>query len=153
MIEYSDTYDIMYGAAQGSCLGPLLFIVFCNDIHLLPLTGTLILFADDTTLLNSSTNNAYLEFFMRHDLKLLDEWFKANQLSLDLSKTVLMNFWQNGKDIKLDLENTPIPTVTTTKFLGVYLDNQLNWKYHTTTLLNKIYSNKYLLGTSQNWLS
>ena len=86
---------------------------------------------------------------MRHDLKLLDEWFKTNQLSLNLLKTMLMNFWQNGKDIKLDLENTPIPTVTTTKFLGVYLDNQLNWKYHTTTLLNKIHSNKYLLGTSQ----
>ena len=46
-----------------------------------------------------------------------------------------MNFWQDGKDIKSDLKNTPIPTVTTTKFLGVYLDNQLNWKYHTTTLL------------------
>ena len=90
---------------------------------------------------------------MRHDLKLLDEWFKANQLLLNLSKTVLMTFWQNGKDIKLDLENTPIPTVTTTTFLGVYLDNQLNWKYHTTTLRNKIHSNKYLLGTSQNLLS
>ena len=54
-VEYSDTYDITYRAAQGSCLGLLLFI-FCNDIHVLPLIGTLILFMDDTTtLLNSST--------------------------------------------------------------------------------------------------
>ena len=78
MIEYSDTYDITCGAAQGSSLGPLLFVVFCNDINLLPLIETLILFADNMTLLNSSKNNAYLEYSMKHDLKLLDEWFKAN---------------------------------------------------------------------------
>ena len=72
-IEYSDTYGITYGAAQGSCLGPLLFIIFCNDIHLLPLIGTLILFADDTTLINSSKHKVYLEYSMWHDLKLLDD--------------------------------------------------------------------------------
>ena len=49
-VTYSDTYDISYGTAQGCCLGPLLFIIFCNDIHNLPLYGKLILFADDTTL-------------------------------------------------------------------------------------------------------
>ena len=92
-IEYSDIYDVTYGAAQGLCLGLLLFIVFCNDIHLLPLIGKLILFTDDTTLLNRSKCKAHLEFSMMHDLKLLDEWIKANQLSLNLSKTVLMNFW------------------------------------------------------------
>ena len=119
-----DTYDIMYGAAQGSCLGPLLFIVFCNDIHLLPLIGTLILFADDTTLLNSSKYKAYLEYSMRHYLKLLDEWFNGQSAVINLSKTAneLLAKWE---DIKLDLENTPIPTVTTTNFLGVYLNNQL----------------------------
>ena len=149
-IEYSDTYDITYGAAQGLCLGPLLFIVFCNDIHLLPLIGTLIPFADDTTLLNSSKYKDYLDYLMMHDLKLLDDWFKANQLSLNLSKTVFMNFWQKGKIIQLELDKVKIPTVTTTKFLGVYLDNQLNWKYHTTSLYNKIQSNKYLLSTTRN---
>ena len=104
-------------------------------------------------LLNSSKCKAYLEFSMMHDLKLLDEWFKANQLSLNLSKTVLLNFWQKGKNVQLELDKIPILTVTTTKFLGVYLDNQLNWKYHITLLLNKIQSNKYLLSTAQHLLS
>ena len=87
---------------------------------------------------------------MQHNLKLLDDWFRANQLSLNLSKTVLMNFWQNGNNVNLDLDDIPIPTATTTKFLGVYLDNQLNWKLHTTMLFNKIQSNKYLLSISEN---
>ena len=47
-IVFSKKVDIEYGTAQGSCLGPLLFIIFCNDIHLLPTMGDLTLFADDT---------------------------------------------------------------------------------------------------------
>ena len=90
---------------------------------------------------------------MQHDLKLLDDWFRANQLSLNLSKTVLMNFWQNGNNVNLDLDDIPIPTATTTKFLGLYLDNQLNWKLYTTMLFNKIQSNKYLLSISKNLLN
>ena len=90
---------------------------------------------------------------MRHDLKLFDDWFRANQLSLNLSKTVLMNFQQNGNNVNLDLDDIPIPIATTTKFLGVYLDNQLNWKLHTTILFNKIQSNKYLLSISKNLLN
>ena len=151
--EYSDTYGIPYGAAQGSCLGPLLFIIFCNNIYLLPLIGSLILFVDDTTLINSLRHKVYLEYSMPHDLKLLDDWFRANQLSLNFSKTVLMNFWQNGNDVNLDLNDIQIPIATTTKFLGVYLDNQLNWKLHTTMLFNKIQSNKYLLSISKNLLN
>ena len=50
---FSDVYDISYGTAHSSCLGPLLFLLFCNDIHQLPLYSHLILFADDTTVFNS----------------------------------------------------------------------------------------------------
>ena len=61
-VIYSKLVDISYGTAQGSCLGPLLFIVFCNDIHLLPMMGDLILFADDTTLFNKQKNQNLLEY-------------------------------------------------------------------------------------------
>ena len=57
----------------------------------------LILFADDTTMVNSHKNLNYLEYMMHHDLTILLEWFSANQLSLNLSKTVMMNFWPGKK--------------------------------------------------------
>ena len=61
-IEKSERFDIAYGTAQGSCLGPLLFIIFVNDIHLLPLYSRIILFADDTTIFNSHTSSKYLQY-------------------------------------------------------------------------------------------
>ena len=64
-ITYLEAYDISFGTAQGSCLGPLLFLLFCNDIHLLPLYSQLILFADDTTLFNSHKSEIYLEYMLK----------------------------------------------------------------------------------------
>ena len=55
-IVRSNSFDISYGTTQGSCLGPLLFIIFTNDIYLLPTFSKIILFVDDMTLLNSSKN-------------------------------------------------------------------------------------------------
>ena len=102
---YSDSYPITYGTAQGSCLGPLLFILFCNDIHLLPLYGNLILFVDDTNLLNSHANKNFLNYSVTHDMELLMDWFDANKLSLNLMKTVIMKFWEGPKSIKITARN------------------------------------------------
>ena len=96
-VVYSEPYQITYETAQGRCIGPLLFILFCNDIYNLPLYNHLILFADDTTMINSHKNQNYLQYMMYHDLTILLEWFNANQLSLNLSKTVMMNFWPGKK--------------------------------------------------------
>ena len=74
----SMTYDITYGTAHGSCLGPLLFILLCNDIQLLPMYNKIILFADDTTLINSHKNQQFLKYTLEHDMMLLSEWYKAN---------------------------------------------------------------------------
>ena len=93
IITKSTSFHITYGTAQGSCLGPLLFIMFSNDIHLLPIYGHLILFADDTTLINHHQNPRFLDYATQHDMAVLHDWFKANQLSLNLTKSVLMKFW------------------------------------------------------------
>ena len=67
----SESYKITYGAAQGSCLGPLLFIIFMNDIHLLPVYSSIILFAVDTTIFNSHKSVKFLKFMLEHDLSLM----------------------------------------------------------------------------------
>ena len=127
---YSEKFNITYGTAQGSCLDPLLFVLFCNDIHLLPTYGTLILFAYDMTLFNHHQNKNFLSFVMTHDMSILDDWFRANQLSLNLSITVSMLFWPNGKELKINMDRFIIPQVTHTLFLGVILDEELLWSAH-----------------------
>ena len=124
-IMYSKKFNIEYGTAQGSCLGPLLFIIFCNDIYLLDTYGRLILFADDTTLFNKHQSAKYLEFTLTHDMEVLCKWFKANKLSLNMTKSVLMYFGKKDENLNTSLNNTIIPRVNTHKFLGTLIDDNL----------------------------
>ena len=102
---YSEKYDVTFGTVQGSCLGPLLFAIFCNDIYMLPIMGKLILFADDTTLIETHTNREFLDYAVCHDMLLLMDWFMANKLTLNLNKTVSINFWSGNKRCKPNKHN------------------------------------------------
>ena len=130
----SGTFDITYNSAQGSCLRPLLFILFCNDIQLLPTYSKIILFADDTTLLYSHKNAKFLKYTLEHDISLLSEWYKANKLSLNVYKTVLLKFWPEGKNFNINIEGVPLVNECHVKFLGVWLDDCLTWKEHSNTV-------------------
>ena len=90
--QYSEYYDVRIGTPQGSCLGPLIFLLFCNDIYLSLELCKGILFADDTTIYNSHKNLDYLKWTITHDLTILMDWFKANNLSMNTNKTVGMFF-------------------------------------------------------------
>ena len=83
-IVTSDDFSVTYETAQDSCLGPLLFILFCNDIHLIMEHCNVILFADDTALYYSHSNPIYLKLALERDLYLIHDWFKANKLSLNI---------------------------------------------------------------------
>ena len=148
----SDRFDITYRTAQGSCIGPLLFIIFVNDIHLLPIYSKIILFADDTTIFNSHTSNKYLRFMLEHDLSLKTDWFNANKLSLNLYKTVAMQFWNNNANLELRVDDLKIPLVECTKFLGVLIDSQLMWHDHVNHLVNKLSNNKRLMSLGKHLL-
>ena len=151
-IVNSEKFDITYGRAKGSCLGPLLFILFSNDIHLLPTFSNIVLFADDTTLLNSTKHLEFLKFSLEHDMVLLMDWFKANQLLLNVDKTVLLKFWPGKAKFKVEIDGPEIVNLSKTKFLGIVVDKCLNWKEHTNTLYNKMLSNKRLLSNAKNLL-
>ena len=151
-VVYSEPYQITYGTAQGSCIGPLLFILFCNDIYNLPLYSHLVL-SDDTTMINSHKNLNYVEYIMYHDLTILLEWFSANQLSPNLNKTVMMNFWPGKNKANIKIDDITIPTVTHCKFLGVHVNEDLNWNFHRECLHNKITTNLHLLRSSKNILN
>ena len=72
--------------------GPEVTSKMCLEGNI-PLIGSLILFADDTTLSHSHKNINYLEFVLKHDMGLLLDWFRANKLTLNLNKTVMMQYW------------------------------------------------------------
>ena len=122
-------------------------------MHLLPIYGHLILFADNTTLLNHDPNPKFLHYATHHDMTMLHDWFKANQLSLNLSKTVLMKFWPGHAKYDIVIEGNTIPQVCTTKFLGITIDDELNWRSHINNLHSKLQANKRMLMLARNLIS
>ena len=92
-LEISKISDIEYGVPQGSCLGPLLFLIYCNDLPLNLSMCNSILFADDVTVYKSHENLRYLKWCLEFELSQLLDWFNANKLTLNLSKSVCMLFY------------------------------------------------------------
>ena len=125
----SDEFSVTYGVPQGSCLGPLLFLIFCNDLPLNLGTCNSILFADDTTIYKSHKDLWFLIWTVQEELKQLAEWFKSNKLTLNLHKCVSMLFGgkPNIEKIQLELDGVQLQQVHETKFLGVWIDDKLCW--------------------------
>ena len=153
-VTYSKLYDMEYGTPQGSCLGPLLFLIFTNDLHQHLKYCQCIHFADDTTIYVSHRNLNYCEWCIQSDLHTLQDWFKANKLTLNINKSVCMHFSvEKSKEIKIVIDNIELPVVTKTKFLGIWIDNHLSWQDHSDQLCLKIIRNTQLLRVSKNHLS
>ena len=83
---------------------------------------------------------------------LLTDWFCMNKLSLNLNKTVLMQFWPGKEKTKVNMAGYEIPSVECTRFLGVLLDNTLSWSQHVLSLTAKLNANMHLLSVSRNLL-
>ena len=88
------------------------------------------------------------------DLQNISDWFKANKLTLNISKSVYMIFSRkNHTDIDLRLGDNKLPKVTTTKFLGMWIDQNLNWNEHLSKLKTKVKRNLTLLKIGQRHLN
>ena len=94
-IEYSNYESITYGAPQGSCLGPLIYLIFSNDLALHLEHCNSIMFADDTTLYQTHKSLRYLKWCLQEDMETLTDWFKANKLTLNLDKTACVLYKKN----------------------------------------------------------
>ena len=113
-IQTSREYNVEYGTPQGSCLGPLIFLIFVNDLHLHLQDSECVQFADDTTLIFRHKNIHYLSYCIECELVRLQDWFNANKLTLNVSKCSYLLFTsknQKDKNIELTLNNVSIPQV------------------------------------------
>ena len=125
--------NITCGVPQGSILGPLLFLIYINDLAMVSDAFLSVLFADDTNLFISGHDIETLCNRINEDLEKIQEWLCANKLSLNVMKTHYMVFTSRNKsvsDIDIRINNVSIERVYVTKFLGILIDSQLNWKHH-----------------------
>ena len=88
----SDDYDVQFGTPQGSCLGPLIFLLFVNDLNLNLGIGDCIQFADDTTLVFVHCNLKYLRYCVESELSVIQDWFNTNKLTLNIGKSSYLRF-------------------------------------------------------------
>ena len=137
----SSKQNVLCGVPQGSILGPLLFILYINDLanvskHLFP-----ILYADDTNFFISGKNLDNLIQTANHEIEKIFDWLNVNKLSLNIQKTHYMIF-HSRKNIKVNFDvlinNEIINKVECTKFLGVLIDSKLTWCNHISYLKRKI---------------
>ena len=159
----SDKVIITCGVPQGSVLGPLLFLLYVNDIHKCSKKLRFYLFADDTNILYADKNVKALETTINVELQKLYMWLTANRLTLNSKKSnffIVFHPYQkqlayqpkicmfdNEQNKYVDLESKVY-----IKYLGVLIDKNLSWKYHIDTIATKISKNVGLIAKLRHYV-
>ena len=175
-LSYEKSIDI--SVLQGSILGPLLFLCFINDLHTVTKLLTL-LFADDTAGMKSGLNLDDLIKEVNVEVNKLANWFRANKMAVNVSKTKYIIFKPKGVKIKIEKNNgivydeneigkpknmskiTPLvrihnensdPSNRTYKLLVMYLDKHISFDYHCDHVRSKIVQSNFIINRAKHFL-
>ncbi len=158
----SPTLSVTCGVPQGSILGPLLFLLYINDISSVLDKSQILSFADDTTIYLSHHDESILYQQANIELEHLYEWLCANKLALNTEKNkyIIIRPPQRSlnNDLPLNINGLPLARIgkhckeQSLKFLGVNIDEHLTWQYHIKYINNKISRALFMLNKVKNFL-
>ena len=131
--EKSSKRKIVCGVPQGSILGPLLFLIYINDLPKVSNKVFPLMFADDSNIFIERNNILTMQNELNMEMIKISSWLKANKLSLNINKTHFMLFKGKNKikdEIIIKIDHTQIKQTQCTKFLDVQIDDKITWKNH-----------------------
>ena len=157
---------IKCGVPQGSILGPLLFLLYINDIVLSSKLFKFILFADDTSLFYSHKNKHDAESILNAELSNIAQWLASNKLSLNVGKSKLLIFSNQKSNFKgsktndndvinhfeLSINGETLKEVNYAKYLGVLIDNKLKWTNQIDAINLKLSKGNGLLAKIRHYV-
>ena len=157
----SDKLPITTGVPQGSILGPLLFILFINDLPLAVKNSEIDMYADDSTATSTADTTDQLNNNLNADAENINNWCEDNRMAANTTKTkaALITTWQkrlslpeDQRQLQVSMNGESLENVTSDKLLGVTIDHNLSWKQHIQNIASLVNSKLALLRRIKRYM-
>ena len=154
----STNLSITCGVPQGSVLGPLFFLIYVNDLKQALEGFRFKLYADDTVLYQSGLNADEASEALHTSLNKFCEWSSSNRLTINTSKTKIMVFGsrskvKKAKNVTVNMKGVALKKVLTFKYLGLTLDQTLNYNHHVSSVIRTVMHKMTLLAKMKKYLN
>ena len=144
---HTSVQEIKIGVPQGSCLGPLLFLIYINDLPRALKISRMSVFADDTCLYHQSSDISLLNEAINEDLTHIDNWIRGNKLSFNVTRTYSIPISTEPKlkalkfkneSLRLKIHVDELEVVQRTKCFAVQIENSVDWKEYIKVTSSKV---------------